>query len=320
MRARWKAADDLARDSAARATGRAGPQIGLSCHRGGCSRSCRGGAAVIGVHVGLFRSSPRLILIRINGYTLFSWSICQQSRRLSPSSQSSLSRLQRRPGVCQQRTLRALAAAATTTPPTSGRAATARVPPGGGGGGMRRTSAHVPPRPPLAQPAEWRGPHQRGRWCGGGDPPSTSFALCVPRLPARKLRELSAAAVARPLTGGRLLTACVPVWRGGGMRRSLGRARPRVPPAPTAQWLGAHDDAFVGGRDGTCVCALRPAATRAQCERWRPQRSRDRQPPDDNRPRVCARGERGWGCGGPLAACAHRPRGQLGGAAWTAMW
>jgi len=43
MRARWGAAEDLARDSAARATGRAGPQIGLSCHRGGCSRSRRGG-------------------------------------------------------------------------------------------------------------------------------------------------------------------------------------------------------------------------------------------------------------------------------------
>jgi len=185
---------------------------------------------------------------------------------------------------------------------------------------MRQTSAHVPPRPPLAQPSEWRGPHQSGRRCGWGDPPIPSFALCVQHLPARQLRELSAAAIAWPPTGGRQLTACVPVWRGAGMRRSLGRMRPRVPPARIAEWLGAYDAALVGWTDGTCVCAVCPAAARAQCERWRPQRSQDRPPPADDRPRVCARQGRRCGCSGPLAACAHRPRGQLGGAAWTAMW
>jgi len=127
-----------------------------------------GGGAVTRVGVGLFRSSPRLVLIRIKSYPLFSSSIGQRSWRLSPSSQFSQSRLQRRLHDCRQRTLRALEAAATTRPPTGGRAATARVPPGGGGAGMRRNSAHMPPLPPLAQPDECRGMQRRGRWYGGG--------------------------------------------------------------------------------------------------------------------------------------------------------
>jgi len=71
------------------------------------------------------------------------------------------------------------------------------------------------------------------------------------------------------------------------MRRSLGRARPRVPPAPTAEWLGAQDVAFVGGRDGTCVrpYVRRPPEPSASAGGPSDRETANRRPTTD---RVCA--------------------------------